>query len=310
MKLPLVSIVIPCYNAENYIDKGLRSIVNQTYSNKEIICIDNNSDDSTYGILKEWEKNYDEIKVFQENKKGAPHARNLGTKLALGQWIQYFDIDDYLEPNKIMYQIKLALNAENDPDMIIEGWVTQTLEGKNVVNKIESDLWYGLFTGRFGNTNSVITKRSLIEEVGYWDTELASSQERELFFRILKLNPSILRSKKYQSIAYKRENSISFNSYLKGNTLRYTNLRFLILKYVRSHKEDAFKRNKEEFLSEMFLNLRFAYKDNRRLCLEIYTFLRNNGFKIKKNEVSKTYYFLYSLFGFDFTEFIYSKNLR
>ena len=103
--MELVSVVIPCYNVETYIEECLESVLKQTYSEIEIICIENNSEDRTLEKLIQFKDRFpDKIIVDHETKKGAAAARNKGLSLVRGNWIQFLDADDLLMPNKIEHQ--------------------------------------------------------------------------------------------------------------------------------------------------------------------------------------------------------------
>lgn len=308
MNLPHVSVIIPCYNCVEYLDRGLGSILNQTYKNLEIICIDNNSTDNTYDELLKWKKRYDNIKVYQELKKGAPYARNLGTELAKGIWIQYFDIDDVLKPDKIQHQIQLILKSDIDPDFVIEGWETQTLDQKIYKNILDKEVWLGIFTGRISNTNSVLLKKDLLIKVGLWNTQLESSQERELFFRILKVKPKIIWSEALNSRTIKRVGSISMNPEKSDQIkLNYAKLRYDIIQFVSINLKDIFISYKNKYLNGMFETIRFTYQVDKKFTIEVHAFIKSKGFDIKKANVSRKYRLFYSIFGFKMTEKIYSK---
>lgn len=91
-----VSIVIPVYNGEKYIDRCMKSVLEQDYSNIEVICVDDCSTDNSYSMLKEYEMEYPNVKVFQTevNSGCCSNPRNLGMKHATGQYVQFVDIDD------------------------------------------------------------------------------------------------------------------------------------------------------------------------------------------------------------------------
>ncbi|HIQ49985.1 MAG TPA: glycosyltransferase [Nanoarchaeota archaeon] len=91
-KYPLVSVIIPAYNEEKYIEKTLKSVKNQSYKNIEIIVVDNNSTDKTSEIAKKYAD-----KVVVEKRKGASKARNKGAKEAKGEILIFVDADTYLE---------------------------------------------------------------------------------------------------------------------------------------------------------------------------------------------------------------------
>ena len=100
MKNQYISIIIPCYNVEKYLDSCLQSIINQTFKNYEIIFVDDCSTDNTYNIIKEYEKKYDYIKALKNPvNSGAGAARNLGLKEAKYDIISFIDSDDTIESN-------------------------------------------------------------------------------------------------------------------------------------------------------------------------------------------------------------------
>lgn len=111
MKEPLVSVIIPCYNSEKYVEKSIRSAINQNYSNIEIIVIDDCSIDRTYNIVKSIDSN--KIKLLRNNvNKGVSYSRNFGISIAKGEWIAFLDSDDYWDKNKISLQMENAINQK------------------------------------------------------------------------------------------------------------------------------------------------------------------------------------------------------
>ncbi|MBL7897068.1 MAG: glycosyltransferase family 2 protein, partial [Crocinitomicaceae bacterium] len=102
--IKLVSIIIPCYNSEKYIRETVLSVINQTYENIEILCVDNGSTDGTLKILNTLKSDFPQIQLLIQPKKGAPAARNLGLAQSKGEVIQFLDSDDLLIPNKIEKQ--------------------------------------------------------------------------------------------------------------------------------------------------------------------------------------------------------------
>lgn len=105
---PLVSVVIPAYNAETTIIPCVESVLNQTYKYLEIIVIDDGSTDMTHVILKEYKKRFclDSVQIVRQNNAGPSAARNLGIELAKGEYIAFLDSDDLWYPEKIEKQIE------------------------------------------------------------------------------------------------------------------------------------------------------------------------------------------------------------
>lgn len=118
-----ISIIIPIYNAEKYLDKCLRSVNGQSYRNLEIICIDDGSQDGSANILAKWAANDKRIKVVQQSNHGESYARNVGLSLASGSWIAFVDNDDWLELD--MYRSMIEAGHRYEADMVCCSWVKE-----------------------------------------------------------------------------------------------------------------------------------------------------------------------------------------
>ena len=112
---PKVSIIIPVYNVEKYLDKCIASVVSQTYQNLEIILVDDGSPDNCPAICDQWQERDSRIKVIHQKNGGLSVARNNGTDASHGTYIQYVDSDDTIEPNTVECLLQACL--ENDADV-------------------------------------------------------------------------------------------------------------------------------------------------------------------------------------------------
>jgi glycosyltransferase involved in cell wall biosynthesis len=115
--MPLISVIIPCFNGADTIEKALRSIVAQDFDAVEVIVVDDASTDTTQQVL----SRFDEIPIQvirQPVNMGVSHARNIGMRSAKGTWIQFLDADDYLLPGKFSVQ----LSRRADADLIYSDW--------------------------------------------------------------------------------------------------------------------------------------------------------------------------------------------
>lgn len=101
--MPEISIIVPVYNTEKYLDRCIRSITEQTFSDFELILIDDGSKDNSGFICDEWEKKDSRIKVIHQKNAGAGAARNAGLRVAKGEYIGFVDSDDWIEPQ--MYEV-------------------------------------------------------------------------------------------------------------------------------------------------------------------------------------------------------------
>lgn len=207
----MISVIIPCFNSVEFINRALTSVLNQTYSDYEIILVDNNSTDNTYDILCEYSNRYPKIvKVFKEPKKGAPAARNKGLAQAKGDWIQFLDSDDELLPSKLESQAAVAESSQAD---VIVGECLMYTTFKGTTTKktrgIENgDVWKALLTSKLGITSSNLWRREAVVSAGGWNETRSSSQEYDLMFRMLKKNAKIAFLLTPETIVHVRENSI------------------------------------------------------------------------------------------------------
>lgn len=124
--MPRASIIIPCYNAEKYLPDTLLSAQKQTESDIEIICIDNNSTDSTKEILEKAAKVDGRIHIIEEKTPGEGPARQAGLAAATGAWLYFLDADDLMEPQ--LLERAIVTGEEREADLVI--FRTWTLNDK------------------------------------------------------------------------------------------------------------------------------------------------------------------------------------
>ena len=109
MKKPFVSVIVPVYNVEKYISACVRSLIDQTYPNFEVILVDDGSTDGCPAICDDFAAKYDNISVIHQENRGLAGARNTGIRAACGDYIGFVDADDLIGPQ--MYE-KLYSTAE------------------------------------------------------------------------------------------------------------------------------------------------------------------------------------------------------
>lgn len=134
MKSGLVSVVVPIYKVEKYLDRCIKSIVEQTYRELEIILVDDGSPDNCPQICDEWAERDNRIKVIHKENGGIGMARNSGMEQATGEYICFFDSDDYIEPETIESAYHAAL--ANDADMVCFGINSVNSNGVKVGSEI------------------------------------------------------------------------------------------------------------------------------------------------------------------------------
>lgn len=135
-----LSVIIPVYNVEKYLRECLDSVINQNYTNLEIICINDGSTDDSLEILKEYEKIDKRIKIHNQKNKGVSSARNKGMELSTGDYITFVDSDDYLDLN--LYEKAMEIIVENNADIVNFNLIEQE---KNGTEKKYTNLPFKIF---------------------------------------------------------------------------------------------------------------------------------------------------------------------
>lgn len=127
----LISIIVPVYNSEKYLDKCLECLVGQTYSNLEIILVDDGSTDSSLVICKKFQKSDSRIKIIEKKNEGAGAARNAGLSHASGELIMFIDSDDWIELE--MLEHLHGLMMEHRADLAVCNYFIENPDGSNRV---------------------------------------------------------------------------------------------------------------------------------------------------------------------------------
>ncbi|WP_169837742.1 glycosyltransferase [Salipaludibacillus agaradhaerens] len=171
--LPKVSIIVPVYNAENSIKTVVNSLINQTWSNIEVIIVDDGSTDETLNIIRYLAERDSRISCYStEEYSGNYSARNIGLKVATGEYVTVNGPDEWAHPQKIAYQ---ANHLMHNPDVIantsLQVCVTEELSFMRVENEVTE------YT--FSNKSSLMYLREkVIEKLGFWDmVSFGGSQE-------------------------------------------------------------------------------------------------------------------------------------
>lgn len=118
---PLISIIVPIYNREKFLNQCISSIINQTYKKLEIILVDDGSSDSSLEICKKYAATDDRVKVISQENGGVSKARNKGLEVATGEYIQFVDSDDFLDVETLDYYVNL-LDKDSKLDLVICGF--------------------------------------------------------------------------------------------------------------------------------------------------------------------------------------------
>ena len=189
---PLVSILIPAFNAQEYLADTLRSAVAQTWPRKEIIVVDDGSTDRTVAIARQFES--DGVRVVTQNNQGAAAARNKAFSLCQGDYVQWLDADDLLASDKIARQIEALDPGRSKRTLVSSAWgrfMYRYYRAKFSPTALWCDLspkeWLLRKMGQnlYMQTATWLVSRELTEAAGPWDTRLLGDDDGEYFCRVL-----------------------------------------------------------------------------------------------------------------------------
>ena len=185
----IISIIVPIYNVENYIEKCIDSLVSQTIENIEIILVDDGSTDNTPKIIDEYAKKYPEkIKVIHKENEGVSIARNVGMKEANGEYVGFLDSDDWVNPD--MYEILYNKALEEDFDVVACN--TSAIYPDNEViiesNIKDNESIKELMIDAYAVIWNKIYKKSLIENIKFKEKMNFCEDVRFLYMLYPKIN--------------------------------------------------------------------------------------------------------------------------
>lgn len=181
--MKLVSIIIPAYNGEAYIGQAIASIVAQTYTNYEIIVVDDGSTDDTAQIVSEYNTTY----LFQNNQ-GVAQARNRGLEEAKGEYIAFLDQDDFFLSGKLSQQVSL-MEQQPDLGLVNSGWNIANQSGANIstvqpwhnlpqLNPASLIVWKPVFLG------AMLFRHSWLQKTAGFNPQLEQTPDVELVMRL------------------------------------------------------------------------------------------------------------------------------
>lgn len=304
-----VSVIIPCYNVEDYIDECLRSILDQDHADLEVICVDDGSKDSTVAHIQAMQQQPRGacIRLIQQANSGATAARNRGLRESSGEYIQFMDADDLLMPRKIGHQARLAIKHEK-PDLIVGSFWILNAKGDLIQERFytrRGDLWIHLMRTDLGNTISNLWKRSVVEAVGGWDETMRSSQEYDLMFRILRITENVLFDTELYTIVRKRETGSITQTNLGGNWIRYVGLRTRIIDHLKERRAPAEMAQFHQFL---FDSIRVLYEHDAQAALKFHDEHLPKDFRPQPSPTTRsTYLSLYNMLGFRNTQRLWAR---
>lgn len=206
----LVSIIIPVYNVEQYIEKCVISCINQTYNNIEIIVVNDGSTDSSQAILNKLAIEYTQLKIIHKKNGGVSSARNIGIKESRGDYIVFVDGDDYLANGAIEYMMKIIKQTSSEFAILRNCFTSiNQKQYKDKIEKINNEDAIMLLLGfsmELGCWNKIYSKELMQREQIFFDEELFYGEGLHFILKIAKNAKSIGIGTK--SVYYYRKNNM------------------------------------------------------------------------------------------------------
>jgi len=181
-----VTVVVPCFNTKKYVDEALLSIRNQTYTNLDIIAVNDGSTDETPQLLDRHAECDARVRVVHQRNRGLPGARNAGLRQARGEFVCFLDADDVMVPDKIEKQMQFLRDNPGidlvysdyfvgDSDLELIGLKAARLPEGKVLDAFSHKNWLAVMTP--------LVRRSLVESVGEFDETLRASEDWDYWIR-------------------------------------------------------------------------------------------------------------------------------
>jgi len=258
----LVSVIIPTFNRSLLLKRALDSVCKQTFSEFEIIVVDDGSTDETAEII---QTQYPNISYVYQSNQGVSSARNKGLKLAKGDWLAFLDSDDEWMPRKLEMQLNL-LNKHPKQKICHteEIWIRNGVRVNQMKKHQKTGGW--IFPQCLPlcamSPSSILIHRTVFEDVGYFDTQLPACEDYDLWLRITAeypvlyiAEPQILKygghedqlSQKYWGMDQYRIKALQ--KIISANTLNDENKKLAIAMLIKKSKifrQGALKREKVE----------------------------------------------------------------
>lgn len=189
-----ISVIIPAYNAQQYIEETLHSVLQQTLAVEEIIVVDDGSTDQTLEVLKPYCEKYANLHLIKQSNQGVSAARNRAAKSAKGDWLAFVDADDIWQPDKLEKQVKaLANQAWCACDSFYFGQGQDGTTRRSDLSDIyQGQIFEHLLLDNFLTTSTVLIKKSLFWQAGGFDESLVALEDWKLWLSVSLLEPLVM----------------------------------------------------------------------------------------------------------------------
>jgi glycosyltransferase involved in cell wall biosynthesis len=302
---PLVSILIPAYNSQQWITETIESSLAQTWTKREIIVVDDGSKDQTLEIAKRYASRG--VRVVTQPNQGAAVARNTAFSIAQGDYIQWLDADDVLDPHKIENQVRRIESGLSKRTLLSGAW-GNFIYRQNKARFVPTLLWHDLtpvewLLRKMGHnlhmqTDNWLVSRELTEAAGPWDARLFRDNDGEYFCRVILACDGIQFVPEAKS--YYRAAGFKSISYIGGSNKKLESL-FISMKlhmqYLRS-LEDS-ERTRAACVHYIGTWLHEFYPYRLDIAQQLKDIAAQLGGKAEDPRLSWKYNWLVQLFGWD-----------
>jgi glycosyltransferase involved in cell wall biosynthesis len=300
---PLVSILIPAFNAQEWLADTIKSALGQTWPRTEVIVVDDGSVDETLRIAKRFAS--DKLLVLKQSNQGAAAARNKAFELCQGDYIQWLDADDILAPDKIAKQLRALDDCSNRRSLCSSAW-GQFIYCLDRAHFVPTPLWCDLAPvewilrkmahGVYMQTTSWLVSRELTEAAGPWDTRLSADDDGEYFCRVVKAS-DVIRFVEDAKVFYRRDSSNSL-SYI-GRSDKKLAAQFLSIQLCIDHLlslEDS-ERSRAASLKFLQSHMIYYYPERNAIVIEAEKLAATLGGQLQLPRLSWKYAWIKPLFG-------------
>jgi glycosyltransferase involved in cell wall biosynthesis len=300
---PLVSILVPAFNAEAWIADTMRSALAQTWPRKEIIVVDDGSTDQTLAVARRFASK--DVAVVSQENQGASATRNHAFSLSQGEYIQWLDADDLLSPDKVARQMEAALECRNARTLFSSGWGSFAYR-TDVTQFSPTSLWCHLspvewLIRKMGEnlhmqTATWLTSRELIKSAGAWDVRLLSDDDGEFYCRVL-LKSEGVRFVPDAKVFYRITPSTRLSHIGWSDEKKYAQLLSMQLhvKYLRSLEDsDRVRAACVTYLQNWLINF---YPERPDIVLELEQLAASLGGRLETPRLRWKYAWIKPLFG-------------
>lgn len=189
--MPKISIITPTYNSSKFVERTIKSVLTQTYTDWEYLIIDDHSTDNTVELINKFAKKDSRIKFYStsQNSGGPALPKNVGIENAKGEYVAFLDHDDEWLPEKLEKQLKVFSKSKDEKLGLVSCFLNiRDNEGKLLYKhkkNYRGDVIKQLANGNFIVTSScVMTKLNILKEVGLFDNKLKTSDDWDMWLRI------------------------------------------------------------------------------------------------------------------------------